>query len=75
MKTQKEEILACLKRRKRMGITPFEAFERYGITRLADVVYNLREDGHKITTNMIEGTDRRGRKVKYAQYVLWKEKE
>lgn len=32
------------------AITPFEAFEKYHITRLAAVIHRLRSKGHEIVT-------------------------
>ena len=74
MKTRKEVILSVLKRRPRKGITSKEAFESYGISRLSDVIYDLRQDGHEIISNMVEVKTRYG-KTKISQYILTKEAE
>lgn len=36
-----------------LSITPLEALNRYGCMRLAAVIHRLREDGHRITTEMV----------------------
>lgn len=51
------------------SITSFEAFELYGITRLAARVKELREKGYDINTLMIEGVNRYGEACRYAKYV------
>lgn len=43
----------------------------YGVTRLADLIWRLREkEGWSITTQKVEGVNRHGRKRTYAKYVL-----
>ena len=74
MKTRKQVILSALKRRTRRGITSKEAFEDYGISRLSDVIYDLRQDGHEIDSNMVEVKTRYG-KTRISQYILVKEAE
>ena len=74
MKTRKQVILTALKRRTRRGITSKEAFEDYGISRLSDVIYDLRQDGHEIDSNMVEVKTRYG-KTRISQYILVKEVE
>lgn len=49
-------------------ITSMVAFQRYGITRLADKVLKLRQRGYHIETIMTEGVNRFGRRVKFATY-------
>ena len=52
-------------------ITQAEATERYGITRLADVIYKLRRrQGFVIKDRTEHGLNRWGRKVVYAVYYL-----
>jgi len=58
-----KEILKALQQRER--ITQIDAFRRWGVTRLASIVHNLRKAGHDVQTNMIEN----GR-TKYAEYFL-----
>lgn len=62
MKIQKEQILSHLI--KKNSITSWEAIEKYGITRLADRIFNLKNDGYNIIT-VIERKDNK----KWARYV------
>jgi hypothetical protein len=47
-----------------------EAFEKYGITRLSAVIFELRKLGHDIITYDMEGQNRYGEVTRYAKYVL-----
>lgn len=49
---QESVVLACL--RGGEGITSTEALSRFGVARLAAVVFNLREAGHDIRTERAE---------------------
>ena len=51
------------------NITSWEAINLYGATRLASIVYNLRQDGYDLRTIMIDDVDRYGEPNKYARYV------
>lgn len=66
--SQNQKILNHLKEHKK--ITSIEAFEKYRITRLSARIYDLREQGHKITSEMIYGDEYR-----YAVYRLEEEDE
>lgn len=48
-------------------LTSKEAFEKYGITRLAACIFDLREKGYDID---VETTTRFGEPCSYARYVL-----
>lgn len=53
------------------GITSFEAFERYGITRLAAVIHDLKDIGVQIVSIPDFKYDSKGRVVKrWALYKL-----
>lgn len=52
------------------SITSMEAFENYGITRLSAAVFALRKRGYDIDTTIQHATNRYGRKVLYAKYIL-----
>ena len=52
-------------------ITSWEAIKEYGATRLSAIIYNLRDDGYIITTNMKTTENRFGRKVSYSEYTLF----
>lgn len=68
MKGQKVRVLQHLK--SHGSLTSMEAFEKYGITRLAAVIFDLRELGNDIRTLDMEGQNRYGEATRYAKYVL-----
>ena len=52
------------------GITQKEAVELYGCYRLSARIYDLRDMGYKILTNVREVTNRYGKTSRFAEYVL-----
>lgn len=52
------------------GITSFEAFSKYRITRLASRVHDLRQMGYPIVTSIVQTTNEDGNVVRYARYTL-----
>ena len=53
------------------SITTWQAIEAFGCTRLADVIYRLRNlHGYAIKDEMIAVQNRNGRTVKIAKYQL-----
>ena len=55
------------------SITPMEGFADLGVTRLADVVYNLKKrHGIEVETEMISVENRYGEKCRVAKYRLEK---
>ena len=67
---QKQKVLRHLKE---VGaITPLQAFFDYSIMRLAAVIFDLKEDGHNISTEMLSAKNKFGEKVSYGQYKLEK---
>ena len=52
------------------SITPLDAYGDYGIMRLAAVIFNLKEDGYDIDSEMISGSNRFGEKVNFSEYTL-----
>lgn len=67
-KNQTTAVLEHLQNHK--TITSFEAFERFGVTRLSAKIYNLRRKGHNIISNDVDTINRFGDKVTYAKYEL-----
>jgi hypothetical protein len=51
-------------------ITSWEAIMKYRVTRLADVVFKLKQRGHNIVTLMVDDGE-----VRFARYYLVKEKK
>ena len=54
------------------GITSYEAFEKYGITRLSAKIFILREKGYKIINRNIEHINKQGEKTHFVEYRLVK---
>jgi hypothetical protein len=70
--TQTASILEHLN--KKGSITSMEAFKEYGATRLSAIIYALRHQGYRITTEIIQVDTRYGRKTNIANYKLQKTK-
>ena len=73
MKTQKDYVLEHLERG--WSITSLEAWDKYGISRLSDIVYKLRKEGYNIETEMVEGRTKMGADAIYGTYRLIKEQQ
>jgi phage-related holin len=59
---------------KKEPLTPLVALKKYGTLRLSAIVFNLRNEGHNIKTDMVKVGTRN--KPKYvAQYSLLKNKK
>lgn len=71
--TQKEVILNHLLNRR--GLTSFEAFEKYGATRLSGIIHKLRKDGYVIYNEDIYKKNRYGTHTHFVRYWLEKDKE
>ena len=70
--TQKELIMNHLESGK--TLTPFQAYELYGITKLATVVSDLiHKDGKQIKKELVKGKNRYGNAVTYMTYSLGEE--
>lgn len=54
------------------NITTYEAFIEYGITRLSDRIFTLRND-YNITDEWVCRKNRYGKKIKFKKYILEKE--
>lgn len=52
------------------SISSMEAIENFGATRLAAIIFDLRERGYDIETVRCEGTDRFGNQMRFARYYL-----
>lgn len=68
MKNQEDMIYEHLKAYG--SITSWEAIKEYGCTRLSAKIYNLRKQGYKIISETETATNRFGKKVNYAKYIL-----
>jgi hypothetical protein len=59
---------------KSQPLTPLVALKKYGTLRLAALIFNLRDEGHNIKTDIVNvGTSRNTKYV--AQYSLLKNKK
>lgn len=65
-KSQNEIILEALEKG---PLTTWDAIQRFGITRLGARVFELKEDGHRIRSEMIDVRSLAGVK-RVAQYTL-----
>jgi hypothetical protein len=62
-----DQVLMHLKKK---PITSWEAINLYRATRLADIVFKLKQRGHNIVTWMIDDGE-----VRFARYYLIKDKK
>ena len=63
---------ACAKAQRR-DCYEAEAQAEYGVARLAARIDNLRERGHVIRSELVQGRNRYGEKTRYARYTLERE--
>jgi len=69
--TQKERVLNAM--RGHGSISPWYAINTLGNTRLAATIFNLKKDGHEITSTIESGKNKFGDEIKFARYTLVKE--
>lgn len=65
MKKKTDMVLAQLKRATKKGVTSLEAFDKWKVTRLSSIIYNLKKRGYNIETEI-----RYEKGVGYAVYRL-----
>lgn len=70
-KSQSKVVLQHLQSGKELS--QLEATEKYGILRLGAIIFNLRRDGHKITSRLEHKPNRYGNTSNYAVYKLIQE--
>ena len=71
MSEKKNKTQVVLEHLKNYGtITSLEAIDKYGATRLSDIIYRLRKQGYNIETVDLPFTDRFGTKSHYGKYIL-----
>lgn len=68
--TQNQRILNWLKSRHKL--TPLDAMNKWGIQRLGARIYELKNQGHKIKSEMVSVYNRFGDKCTVASYSLTK---
>jgi len=64
--TVKNKVLAALLNGEKL--TPYAAWQRFGTSRLASVIHELRGEGHPIDTHMVEVGCADGRVARVAEY-------
>lgn len=69
MRTQNEKILRYLKTHKR-GLTPIKALELFGCMRLSGRIFELRDMGYEISSEIIAVKNRDGETCHVANYKL-----
>lgn len=69
--TQLNEVLAYMQSGNR--ITSMQAIDKFGATRLSDIIFRLRKSGYNIKTHNIVTKNRYGATTVYAEYELIKE--
>ncbi len=65
--TQYNKVLKHLQHK---PITSMEAFEKYGITRLSAIIFNLRADGYDISSKTKKVKNRYGEVCHFSEYKL-----
>ena len=55
-------------------ITSLEAIKEYGVTRLASIIWYLKEEGYTIHSEDVQKITRFGRKTTIAKYLYFKPK-
>lgn len=72
--TQKDRVLYAMRTHHTKSISPWYAINELGNTRLAATIFELKKDGHEIISVTETGRNRFGDTIKYARYILVKEK-
>jgi hypothetical protein len=67
MSNQKERVLSYV--RTKGSITPREADDTYSITRLAAVIFDLKELGHIFDTIIVRSKNKFGESCTFARYM------
>lgn len=67
MSSQCLDLLAALRRR---PMTPLEIHDSLGILRAAARIYDLRAEGHRISTELVKVPARSGRVARVARYAV-----
>ena len=68
-KSQCEQILKFMQTHK-TGITPLQALQKFGCLRLSSRIYDLKDQGYPILTNIVEVKTADGDVSRVAQYRL-----
>ena len=66
--TAKQRVLDAMKGHG--SISPWYAINHLGNTRLAATIFDLKKEGYNIQTDIVNGTNKFGDKIKYAKYSI-----
>ena len=69
--SKKQRVLDAMKNHGSIG--PFYAFNNLGETRLAATIFQLKKDGHQISSTTEKGVNKFGDDITYSRYYLVKE--
>jgi hypothetical protein len=68
--THKQRVLDAMQNGR--TISPWYAINELGNTRLAATIHSLKQDGHDISSEIVEGVNKFGDKIRYSKYKLEK---
>lgn len=66
--SQKQRVINHLE--KHGSITTWDAFIKYGITRISAIIFNLKKDGYKFQEEWITRNSKRNGKTQFKKYIL-----
>lgn len=66
--TGKQRVLDAM--RGHGSISPWYAINHLGNTRLAATIFTLKKEGYNIQTEIVDGTNKFGDKIRYAKYSI-----
>jgi len=69
--THKQRVLDAMQNGR--TISPWYAINTLGNTRLAATIHSLKKDGHEISSEIVEGVNKFGDKIRYSKYKLVKQ--
>jgi hypothetical protein len=73
-KTQKDRVLDAMRNHSSKSISPWYAINSLGNTRLAATIFELKKDGHEITSVTETGRNKFNDEIRYSRYILVNEK-
>ena len=68
--TRKQRVLDAMKNHSSKSISPWYAINQLGNTRLAASIFDLKKDGHVITSVTEHGVNRFGDEISFSRYTL-----
>jgi hypothetical protein len=71
--THKTRVLDAMRNHSTKSISPWYAFNHLGNTRLAATIFQLKKDGHVISSTIETGKNKFGDEIRYSRYTLIQE--